>query len=65
MLTPKQKARQLFNRIRYIDNESGKDCITCDCVVLPIVKFICNEIINKNNENNDYWKEVLTEIENL
>ncbi len=48
-MTPKEKAKQLFNAIRYMDNESGKDCATCDCVVLPIARFICDEIL-KNFE---------------
>jgi predicted Zn-dependent protease with MMP-like domain len=30
-----------------MDNESGKDCVTCDCVVLPIAKFICDEILKQ------------------
>lgn len=44
-MTPKEKAKYLFNTLRNIDNKSGKDCVTCDCVVLPIAKFICDEII--------------------
>lgn len=46
-MTPKEKAKQLFNSIRYMDNESGKDCATCDCVVLPIAKFMCDEILKQ------------------
>jgi hypothetical protein len=69
-MTPKDKARQIFNSIRYMDNESGKDCATCDCVVLPIAKFMCDEIIKEVNQNftSDryaYWHEVKKEIELL
>ena len=46
-MTPKEKARQIFNSIRRMDNESGKDCATCDCVVLPISKFMCDEILKQ------------------
>ncbi len=46
-MSPEEKAKKLFNTIRYMDNESGKDCITCDCVVLPIAKFICNLFIEE------------------
>ena len=46
-MTPKEKAKQIFNAIRYMDNESGKDCATCDCVVLPLAKFMCDEILKQ------------------
>ena len=72
-MTPKEKAREIFNSIRYMDNESGKDCATCDCVVLPIAKFVCDEVLQIEERNLamgiysdlDYWKQVKAELQAL
>ena len=69
-MTPKEKAKHLFNSIRYVNNESGKDCVVCDCVVLPITKFICDEIINEHGhdgmlQRQKYWHDVKSELERL
>ena len=77
-MTPKEKAKHLFNTIKYVDNESGKDCATCDCVVLPIakficdefIKFICDEFINEHGydgrlQSQQYWQDVKSELERL
>jgi hypothetical protein len=29
---PKEQAREMFNKIRYMDGEN-KNCATCDCVM--------------------------------
>lgn len=69
-MTPKEKAKHLFNTIRYMDGESGKDCATCDCVVLPIARFICDEFINEHGydgrlQSLKYWQDVKAELERL
>ena len=74
-MTPQEKAKQLFNSIRYMDNESAKDCATCDCVVLPIAKFMCDEIIEElkgfNSDDGyfvlriDFWDDVKSELSKL
>jgi hypothetical protein len=68
-MSPEEKAKKIFNTIRYMDNESGKDCITCDCVVLPIAKFICNLFIEEHSYHNPdrlkHWVAVKAELERL
>lgn len=69
-MTPKEKAKHLFNKIRYTDSEISKDCTTCDCVVLPIAKFICDEFINEHEydgrlQSAKYWQDVKAELELL
>lgn len=77
-MTPKEKAKELFNKIRYMDNQSGKNCSTCDCIVIPIAKFICDEIITacdavydsnmvhyKETGDGQFWLDVKAEIEKL
>lgn len=49
-MTPKEKAMDIFKSIRQMDNDSGKNCTTCDCVVLPIAKFICDEMLKMHEE---------------
>ena len=61
---PKEQAREMFNKIRYMDGEN-KNCTTCDCVVKPIVNYMIDEILRANpsgwfNNGFDWEKEFFT-----
>lgn len=62
---PKEQAREIFNKIRYMDGESNKGCSTCDCVVKPIVKYMIKQILEANpsgwfNNGFEWEKEFFT-----
>ena len=61
---PKEQAKEMFNKIRYMDGEN-KNCTTCDCVVKPIVNFMIDEILKANpsgwfNNGFEWEKEFFT-----
>lgn len=70
-MTPKERAIFLFNTIRNMDSESGK-CATCDCIILPVAKFICHQIIETHKGKYvgysveiNYWTEVEKELNKI
>lgn len=44
---PKEQAKIMFNKLRFMEGEN-KNCITCDCVVKPILIYMIDEILNSN-----------------
>lgn len=69
-MTPKENAKYIFNKIRFMEGENNKNCNTCDCVVLAIAKFMCDEFINEHSydgrlESANYWKETKVELSKM
>jgi hypothetical protein len=58
-MTPKEKAEELvyFFRMRteFSSITAAKECAL----------KVCDEVLDKDGYNNDYWQEVKTEIEQL
>lgn len=57
---PKEQAKLMFNEIRFMDGKNEK-CNTCDCVVIPILKYMIMKIIEsepKSWYNNGFeWEK--------
>jgi hypothetical protein len=58
-MTPKEKAEELvyFFRMR---TEFSSITVAKECALK-----VCDEVLDKDGYNNDYWQEVKTEIEQL
>ena len=69
-MTPKEKAKQLFDKYTKFQNGYGYEYKTKQCALISV-----DEIINSNPHSNplnteiystmEYWQEVKHEIENL
>lgn len=55
-MSPQEKAKELFNSIHFLYYESGNDCTIGDCAIIPIVKFICEELMQLAHQSNDISK---------
>ncbi len=71
-MTPKEKAEELINNLyeihcKVFKADTSEERATRYRLLHPICKEIAilsvDEILNKDGYNNDYWKEVKTEIE--
>ena len=43
--SPKDQAREMFNKIRFMQGEDNNSCTTCDYVIKPILYYMINELI--------------------
>jgi hypothetical protein len=68
-MTPKEKAKELVDKFllevtgidRYSYNIDSMNLFSAkQCALIAV-----NEVLDKDGYNNDYWKEVKQEIENL
>ena len=68
-MTPKEKAKELYEKYAVMWHASTKDAKQCAliCVDVRIDAYTCppDGGVQWGEDNEEYWQEVKTEIENL
>ena len=62
-MTPKENAKELFDKIYNLDNRAWFD-IAKQCALVCVDEILDN-IVDENGWNIDYWNDVKREIMNL
>ena len=66
-MTPKEKAKEIFNNMYQVDDIMGNYPMCFDtakqCAIIAVEEILSANLFN--TDENEYWLQVKTEIENL
>lgn len=69
MLTPKEKAEELFNKFYYAKDQDGFHSMNkhraIECAIIAVNEILNINSVDKDYELSNYWNEVLEEINKL